>query len=105
MIKLVDNFILFVKQNSKIKEIFNEINTRNLPSMVFEKITLDNFTLPEKVFDQFNKDDYYVIYFKVGYTSGKNPNPLSKISFYQPKNNELIPDISIQNFSLLTNDN
>ena len=107
MIQLVDNFILFCPQgnsNPNIKKIFNNINTRNLPSMVFEKITIDNFRLPESVFKDFNKEDYDVIYFKVGYTSGKNPNPLSKISFYKPKNNELIPDISIQNFSLLTNE-
>jgi HD superfamily phosphohydrolase len=105
MILLLDNFILFCQHNSKIKKILNDINTRNVPSMVFEKITLDNFKLPETALKEFDSEDYKVIYFKVGYTSGKNPNPLSKISFYKPKNNELIPDISIQNFSLLTNDN
>ena len=72
--------------------------------MVFEKITLDNFKLPETALQEFEDKDYHIMYFKVGYTSGKNPNPLSKISFYKPKNNELIPDISIQNFSLLTNE-
>lgn len=104
MIELVDSYI-YNSKNKVVKQIINQVETRKLPSLVFEKISLDKFTLSEEVFSKFPKDSYQIMYYKVGYTSGKNPNPLSKISFYRPKNNEIIPDITIQNFSLLTNDN
>ena len=104
MIKLVDNFI-YNSDNPKVNEIINKIETRRLPSLVFEKISLKEFTFPKEVFSKFNEDSYKIIKYKVGYTSGKNPNPLSSIKFYYPKNNMIIPDITIQNFSLLTNEN
>ena len=104
MIELVDSYI-YNSKNNKVKELINKVETRDLPSLVFEKISLEKFTLLDEVFNKFPKDSYEIMYYKVGYTSGKNPNPLSKISFYRPKNNEIIPDITIQNFSLLTNDN
>jgi HD superfamily phosphohydrolase len=104
MIELVDSFI-YNSKNKVVKQIINQVETRKLPSLVFEHISLNKFKLSEEVFSKFPKDSYQVMYYKVGYTSGKNPNPLSKISFYRPKNNEIIPDITIQNFSLLTNDN
>ena len=104
MILLVDNFV-FHSNNSIVKNILNNIETRKLPSLVFEKISLEEFKFPDEVFKEFDNNSYQVIYYKVGYTSGKNPNPLSKVTFYTPKNNKIIPDITIQNFSLLTNEN
>lgn len=104
MILLVDNFI-FNSNNNMVKRILNNIETRKLPSLVFEKISLEEFKFPDEVFKEFDKNSYQVIYYKVGYTSGKNSNPLSKVTFYTPKNNKIIPDITIQNFSLLTNEN
>lgn len=104
MIKLVDSFI-YNSDNPNVKEIINKIETRRLPSIVFEKISLKEFTFPEEVFSKFNEGSYKIVKYKVGYTSGKNPNPLSSIKFYYPKNNMIIPDITIQNFSLLTNEN
>ena len=104
MILLVDGFI-FNTKNEKVDEILNKIETRRLPSLVFERISLNKISFSEGVFDKFKKEDYEIINYKVGYTSGKNPNPLSKIKFYKPKNKNIIPGITIQNFSLLTNDN
>ena len=104
MILLVDNFV-FHSNNNIVKNILNNIETRKLPSLVFEKISLEEFKFPDEVFKEFDSNSYQVIYYKVGYTSGKNPNPLSKVTFYTPKNNKIIPDITIQNFSLLTNEN
>jgi len=104
MMELVDSY-MFNSKNKKVKEIINKIETRQLPSLIFEKISLKKFNFSKEVFKRFNVNSYQIINYKVGYTSGKNPNPLSKIKFYNPKNNEIIPDITIQNFSLLTNDN
>ena len=104
MILLVDNFV-FHSNNNTVKSILNNIEIRKLPSLVFEKISLEEFKFPDEVFKEFDNNSYQVIYYKVGYTSGKNPNPLSKVTFYTPKNNKIIPDITIQNFSLLTNEN
>jgi HD superfamily phosphohydrolase len=104
MIKLVDSFI-YNSDNPKVKEIINKIETRRLPSIVFENISLEEFTFPEEVFSKFNEGSYKIVKYKVGYTSGKNPNPLSNIKFYYPKNNMIISDITIENFSLLTNEN
>lgn len=104
MILLVDNFV-FHSNNNTVKSILNNIEIRKLPSLVFEKISLEEFKFPDEVFKEFDDNSYQVIYYKVGYTSGKNPNPLSKVTFYTPKNNKIIPDITIQNFSLLTNEN
>ena len=104
MILLVDSFI-YNSSNPKVKELLTKIETRKLPSIVFEKISLTEFNFPPEVFDKFNKESYQIIKYKVGYTSGKNTNPLSNIKFYNPKNNRIIPDITIENFSLLTNEN
>lgn len=104
MIELVDSFI-YNSDNPKVKEIINKIETRKLPSIVFEKISLKEFSFPKEVFNKFNESSYKIVKYTVGYTSGKNPNPLSSIKFYRPKNNMIIPDITIQNFSLLTNEN
>ena len=104
MILLVDSFI-FNSTNKKVNDILIKIETRQLPSLVFERMSLDPILFSEGVFDKFDKNDYHIINFKVGYTSGKNSNPLSKIKFYKPKNKIIIPGITIQNFSLLTNDN
>jgi HD superfamily phosphohydrolase len=104
MISLVDSFI-FNTGNKKVNEILFKIETRQLPSLVFERMSLDPILFSDGVFDKFDENDYHKIDFKVGYTSGKNPNPLSKIKFYKPKNKNIIPGITIQNFSLLTNDN
>jgi HD superfamily phosphohydrolase len=104
MMELVDCYI-FNNKSEEVVKLITQVETRKLPSLVFEKISLEEFKFPEEVFKPFNKDSYEIMYYKVGYTSGKNPNPLSKINFYTPKNNEIIPDITIQNFSLLTNDN
>ena len=104
MILLVDGFI-FNTENKKVNDIINKIETRQLPSLVFERISLEKINFSKGVFDKFKEDDFEVINYKVGYTSGKNPNPLSKIKFYKPKNKNIIPGITIQNFSLLTNEN
>ena len=104
MITLVDSFI-FNSNNPKVINLIKKIETRKLPSMVFEKISLEEFNFPLEVFNKFDKNDYEIVKYKVGYTSGKNPNPLSSIKFYRPKNKEILPDLTIQNFSLLTNDN
>ena len=102
MMLLVDGYI-FNTGNEKVDEIIRNIETRNLPSLVFERISLSKIIFSEGVFNNFNENDYIKINFKVGYTSGKNPNPLSKIKFYKPKNKKnIIPGITIQNFSLLT---
>ena len=104
MMLLVDGYI-FNTGNDKVNDIINKIETRQLPSLVFERISLKKISFSKGVFDKFKDTDYEIINYKVGYTSGKNPNPLSKIKFYKPKNKKIIPGITIQNFSLLTNDN
>lgn len=103
MMELVDCYI-FNNKNERIVNLINQIETRKLPSLVFEKISLEEFIFSEDILNSFNKESYEIIYYKVGYTSGKNQNPLSNIRFYKPKNNEIIHDITIQDFSLLTND-
>lgn len=104
MMKLVDGFI-FSTENSAANKILNDLEMRKLPSLVFEKISLEKLLFDEKVFETFDNSDYELVNYKVGYTSGKNPNPMSKISFYKPKNNNIIPGITLENFSLLTNHN
>lgn len=104
MILLVDQFV-FYSGNEKVNSILKDVEMRNLPSLVFEKISLEKVVFSDKVLERFNKKDYEIIDYKVGYTSGKNPNPLSKIKFYKPKVKDIVPNITIENFSLLTNEN
>ena len=100
---LVDSFI-FHKNNNKVIEILHKIETRNLPSLVFEKISLEEMYLDVDKFKNFDKDNHVVIKYKIGYSNDKL-NPLSNINFYKPKDMEIFNDFSFENYSLLTNSN
>lgn len=99
---LVDSFI-FHTDNEKVNLLINKIETRNLPSLVKEEINLKPYHFDDKILSQFNEEDYVKIKYKIGYSNDKS-NPLSNVSFYQPKDMEIYNDVSIQNFSLLTNE-
>ncbi len=100
---LVDSFI-FHTNNNKVIEILHKIETRNLPSLVFEKISLEEMYLDVDKFKNFDKDNHVVIKYKIGYSNDKL-NPLSNINFYKPKDMEIFNDFSFENYSLLTNSN
>lgn len=106
MLKLIDNYLYF-SDNDKIKNIMNKIDSRNIPIMIYENISKKSF----KIFDDkimnipVIKDTIKVIKFKVGYTSGKDKNPLNNISFYNTKTLQVINIDSTKEFSMLINQN
>jgi HD superfamily phosphohydrolase len=99
---LVDNFI-FHTDNKNVKKLINDIETRNLPSLIYEKVSLTDDEVGVNYKDN-DKETFYTIKYKVGYSSDST-NPLSKINFYKPKDKMVVEDINVRNFSLLTNDN
>lgn len=101
---LVDSYI-FHTNNSKVNEILKKIETRNLPSLVFEKISLDKIDLDDNIFLNIDPNDYKIVRYKAGYSSDTLNNPLSYIKFYKTKDKMVINETSLENFSLLTNRN
>lgn len=106
MLNLIDNYLYF-SDNDKIKNIMKKIDSRNIPIMIYENIS-------KKSFKNFNneimnipviKNTIKVVKFKVGYTSGKDKNPLNNISFYNTKTLEVIKVDSTKEFSMLINQN
>jgi HD superfamily phosphohydrolase len=101
MLELVDSFIWHNKMNEKIKEIIKDIETRKIPKMVYQDISLYPCEFDEnKLKEQFEPNSYYILRFKVGYVGGKT-NPLNKVPFYNLKNGKIISENKVRSFSLL----
>ncbi len=105
MIKLTDCYLHY-SNNNNVNNLINLIDTRNQPSLIFENISLKQFEFDFKKLKNlpFSKDSIEIIKFKVGYTSGKDQNPLKNIKFYETKSNKVINAESF-NYSLLINNN
>ena len=102
MIKLDDMFIWRYNSNI-IYNIKEKINTRQIPKMVYQEISLNRIDIDEiKLKEQFNSNSYEIIHFKVGYVGGKS-NPLNHITFYDIKTNMIISQKKVRDFSLLLN--
>ena len=103
MIELVDGFIWFGHcKNNNIQNLIKKIKNRELPKLLYEKISLSDVDISEKI-NEFNNLNIKIIKFKVGYVNN-NSNPLSKIKFYDKKKGIIIENSSLENFSLLIND-
>ena len=101
MLELVDSFIWHHKINDTIKQIIHNIETRQIPKMVYQDISLYPIHFDEcKVKENFSSDSYYIVKFNVGYV-GNKINPLKNISFYNFKNKKIIHNNKIKEFSLL----
>ena len=104
MLKLVDLYLNF-SNNKKFNNIINKIELRDIPVCIYENISkhsfqsLDNDLLKGLVFNNTIK----ILKFKVGYTSGKDDNPLKNINFYNTKNLEIIMVDSAKAYSMLIN--
>jgi hypothetical protein len=100
-IDLVDSFIWSYKS-----EIMEKINTRKFPKMIYQYISLEHEEPNDMEFknikEQYDKKSYEIIRFQVGYVGGKT-NPLNCIYFYNLKNNKIIIEQNMNNFSLLIN--
>jgi phage host-nuclease inhibitor protein Gam len=106
MISLTDSYLRF-SNNQKVKEIIKKIDCRNLPSLIFESISLNKKKLDDIIYNKIDELSesgiIKTISFKVGYVSGKGKNPLENIMFYGSKNNNIIKFDSGKDFSLLIN--
>ena len=104
MIKLTDMYLHF-SNNEKIKKIIYNIEIRNLPLLLYEKISISEDLKNKEFLEKlpFSRDKIKVIEFNVGYTSGKNKNPLTNIYFFETKTFKVIKLDSSKNFSLLIN--
>lgn len=101
MLELIDSFVWHNKLNDKIKQIINSIETRKIPKMVYQDISLHPHEFDEnKLKEHFDSDSYYILKFKVGYVGGKT-NPLNKVPFYNLKNGNIISENKLRSFSLL----
>ena len=101
MLELVDSFVWHNKINDKIKKIINDIETRNIPKLVYQNIGLHFYKFDkEKINKLFDPSSYCIIRFKVGYVGGKT-NPLCKVNFYNLKNDKIICENKIKDFSQL----
>ena len=104
MIQLVDSFIWFQTKNEKIDKLIQDINNRHIPKLVYQDISLNPIDFDELSLKKiFNDNSYEIIHFKVGYVSGKSSNPLNKIIFYNIKNNKILSENKVRDFSLLLN--
>jgi HD superfamily phosphohydrolase len=106
MLLLVDPFIWFQKNNDIITQIIQNINTRTIPKLVYQDISLSDLDFTElelKLKQTFDQTSYEIVKFHVGYASNKISNPLNKITFYNNKTNEIIPNNNVRDFSLLLN--
>ena len=101
MLELVDSFIWHNKLNDKIKQIIKDIETRKIPKMVYQDVSIGPCVFDEnKLKEHFGPDSYRILRFKVGYVGGKT-NPLNKVPFYNLKNGKIISENKLRSFSLL----
>lgn len=99
LIKLTDDYI-YRFDNNRVNDIINNIETRNIPKLVYENITDEFFELDNEEIENY---DYTFVYTtKIGYVNS-NENPLNNITYYDTKNYEIV-DIN-KNYSLLLNKN
>jgi HD superfamily phosphohydrolase len=100
MLELIDPFIFFQNKNSIINNIWNKINTRKLPKLIFEDISLNpnNYINLEK----YKNINIKIIKFSAGYVGSNLNNPLNNIYFYDIKSNKIV-NTSIDIFSLFIN--
>jgi len=102
MIKL-DDMLIWRYNNTIIDGIMEKLNTRQIPRMVYQEISLNRIEIDElKLKENFNPNSYEIIHFKVGYVGG-NSNPLNHITFYDLKTNTIISQKKVRDFSLLLN--
>jgi HD superfamily phosphohydrolase len=101
MLELIDPFIFQIK-NPTINNIWNKINSRKLPKLIFEDISLqpNNYINLE----EYKNINIEIIKFTAGYVGANSNNPLNNIYFYDIKSNKLINN-SIEIFSLFINEN
>jgi HD superfamily phosphohydrolase len=105
ILELTDKYLYF-NNNSKIKDILNRIDTRDFPSLIYENISIKNFSFDkEKLKDLPFSNLLKVIKFQAGYISGSGNNPLKNIIFYNSKNSKIIDNDIGTNFSQLINHN
>lgn len=99
---LTDDYI-YHNNNLKVKEIMDKISLRQIPSMIFEHISLSNFELDKKHFENLPFPDSYlkIIKFKVGYSSSKDNNPLDNVKFYETKTNKIVKINYPSDYSLI----
>lgn len=101
MLELVDSFIWHHKLNDKIKLIIKDIETRKIPKMVYQDVSLGPCVFDEEKLKQhFDPKSYHILKFRVGYVGGKT-NPLNKVTFYNLKNGKIISENKVRSFSLL----
>jgi len=105
MLDLVDSYVFNRTTNPIINSLLKQINCRDLPKMVYQNVSINPIDIDDfsqKLKEKF-KSNYEIIKFKVGYVGGKSSNPLNHIYFYNLKNNELISENKVKDFSLLIN--
>ena len=99
MIELIDSFIWHQNSTPVIKDLINAINTRNLPKLIYQDISISDKSINlEKSIglneSKFILSSYEVIKFKVGYVGGKS-NPLNHITFYDSKTGLIVQEKKI----------
>ena len=119
MIQLVDYFVFTTNISNISNNILLRIQTRQIPKLVYQHISLDNddYNDYNHVNDNVNRLNIgyvggklvyqvykHIVKFKVGYVGG-DKNPLDNIHFYNFKDKTIIPENRLQNFSLLINQN
>ena len=62
------------------------------------RVSGSNFSKIPKI--EYNSS-YQIVSYKAGYISGKNSNPLNKVYFYDPKDDNVFQISSLKDFSLL----
>ena len=104
MLNLIDLYLNF-SNNENVIKIIKRIEMRDLPVCVYEKISKHSFqTLDNELLKGLEVDKtIQILKFKVGYTSGKDDNPLKNVNFYNTKNLEIINVDSAKAYSMLIN--
>lgn len=99
ILRLTDESIYF-SNNDKIKALVEKIERRQLPKLVAEyRVSGSNSdNIPDIKYDS---SEYEMVIYKAGYISGKDSNPLNKVYFYDPKDNNVFQISSLKDFSLL----
>ena len=99
ILRLTDESIYF-SNNDKIKSLVEKIERRQLPKLIAEyRVSGSNIDKIPKI--ELDSLVCEIVNYKAGYISGKNSNPLNKVYFYDPKDNNVFQISSLKDFSLL----
>jgi HD superfamily phosphohydrolase len=93
MIKLTDD-IIFASNNENIIKIINDIYSRNIPKLIYEKISLNKY-----IESNHDHEKYKIVKNKIGYVN-HNENPFYNVSYYNTKTFKIEKH---NKYSLLTN--